>query len=241
MSDNPITAIRIDNAHQETLRLFEFLSSRRLWRFQVRRYPSSDLQRGEACRVLAELAQLLNPWDVVERVLPVLAAEGAVFEGPLQGGSYHEGVWLWGREVMDDTRCALWDVDWCWRVNNEVDRSPSQSGNLHLNLPDHWRERSEAGPGSWDEIVRVLGEVPTVQRQKVSLELRSERINALRRMPSPAPSEIDLETVAIAMLLTLGPNANAIAEELRIPRTTLLGWPKFKRHYDQMRTQRLSA
>jgi hypothetical protein len=40
---------------------------------------------------------------------------------------------------------------------------------------------------------------------------------------------------ALALLLTVGPNAKKIAREVGVPLSTLRGWPKFREHYSQLR------
>jgi transposase-like protein len=39
--------------------------------------------------------------------------------------------------------------------------------------------------------------------------------------------------MALAELLVNGPNASQIARRIGVPRTTLLGWPTFREHYDR--------
>jgi hypothetical protein len=60
------------------------------------------------------------------------------------------------------------------------------------------------------------------------------------QVPEPSTStpseERELkERLALAELLTTGPNASQIAAKLGVPRTTLLGWPTFREHYDRLK------
>jgi hypothetical protein len=45
------------------------------------------------------------------------------------------------------------------------------------------------------------------------------------------------ERMALAELLTVGPNASRIAREVGVSRTTLLGWKTFREHYDRAKDQ----
>jgi hypothetical protein len=53
-----------------------------------------------------------------------------------------------------------------------------------------------------------------------------ERANAVKG--SPDSGRDLMERLAIAELLTTGPNVTAIAKKIRVKRTTLLGWPTFR-------------
>lgn len=45
------------------------------------------------------------------------------------------------------------------------------------------------------------------------------------------------ERAALAALLTVGPNAAEIARRVEVKRTTLLGWPEFRKHYDRAKVE----
>jgi hypothetical protein len=49
------------------------------------------------------------------------------------------------------------------------------------------------------------------------------------------------QTLALACLLRIGPNATRIAREVGVPRGTLLGWPEFRQYYDQMKIDQQAA
>jgi hypothetical protein len=43
--------------------------------------------------------------------------------------------------------------------------------------------------------------------------------------------------MALAELQVIGPNATKIAEAIGVKRTTLLGWPTFRKYYDRAKQQ----
>jgi hypothetical protein len=96
--------------------------------------------------------------------------------------------------------------------------------------------------------------IPMEVLRRRALGLTEEHLEGLRMilrtaLPPPPPAdrktapsrgEVEgdrdrsvLERMALAELLTTGPNASQIAKRLGVPRTTLLGWPTFRDLYDR--------
>jgi hypothetical protein len=64
----------------------------------------------------------------------------------------------------------------------------------------------------------------------------SEKVPAPPLSPEREQKQI-LEPMAMALLLTIGPNAKQIAQKVGVPRTTLLSWPTFKAAYDKKKAE----
>jgi len=54
---------------------------------------------------------------------------------------------------------------------------------------------------------------------------------------TPREGKQILEPMAMALLLTIGPNAKRISEQVGVPRTTLMSWPTFKAAYDKKKLE----
>ena len=94
--------------------------------------------------------------------------------------------------------------------------APDAAGQTHAGRPDAnaIREAIEkAGAGITEKVLAAVK--PLV---KANGERESKQI---------------LEQMAMALLLTIGPNAKKIAEKVGVPRTTLMSWETFKAAYDK--------
>jgi hypothetical protein len=76
------------------------------------------------------------------------------------------------------------------------------------------------------EQLRIIAAVPMPEKAAAqqSTPIPIEPVRERRQI---------LEPMAMAVLLTIGPNAKKIAEKVGVPRTTLLGWETFKAAYDK--------
>jgi hypothetical protein len=68
-----------------------------------------------------------------------------------------------------------------------------------------------------------------------------KELQGLRNTVSQASTPEEKEARAILLLSYIGAKANQIAKAVGVARTTLLGWPAFKRAYDQEKARRKSA
>jgi hypothetical protein len=76
-----------------------------------------------------------------------------------------------------------------------------------------------------DELLTMLGRI-AMALEKIA-EHRTGSVH-----DDGKPSRKDREDFAITMLLTNGPDASCIAKAIGVPRTTLLGWKRFRAAYN---------
>lgn len=90
----------------------------------------------------------------------------------------------------------------------------------------------EGQPGTTVYDAGIEQELSALLRSAAAGSSNSDKEAAPPVSPSKADARKNKETLALAALLTIGPNATQIAKQIGVPRGTLLGWDTFREKYD---------
>jgi hypothetical protein len=115
-------------------------------------------------------------------------------------------------------------------LRESSDSGPAVAYQQHA--PPRWKQLppSQARPTSG------LGDAPPATKQDNAIGANDTPTLPALATDCDRDAERGLkERLALAELLLHGPNATRIARSIGVPRPTLLGWPKFREHYDRLK------